>query len=604
MSILRVDSLSKSFATQSGNFFALNNISLSFSSTGLVSIVGKSGSGKSTLLNILMGIEKPSSGKIFFNNKDISKMSDKEFSKYHLDDVSMVYQHYNLFLELSAKENIILPLLMRGENHKKADKEVDELLKKFSLDYLANQKCKLMSGGEKQRVAILRAIITSPKMLLCDEPTGALDRQNSQIIMQILKQLSKSMLVVMVSHNKEIVEEYSDRIITLKDGKIVDDKLINECFERNANKTKSSYSSKWSKLFTKLNLKLNKKKNIFSALACTVGFASIFLSFGFYEGSQTSQDNALNNNLAVLHASASEKTYFDIVNSPLSYEKSVRPSEESLRKNLREFSSLIYEPNLSYLFPSYPYGTYKNKNIDNFQMVPIYDISLESYGKSLLVSGYPPKEDICEVIVNEEFVKALNETNEEAIDDYFNINYFTSISYSTSDNETPFIKDEFSFDYELRISAVVKEFSFLNTPKVYYSYPALKKELGTLYLENISTYLDYPMSYLDYISEVNDDDPISSYSYEIFLTSIDESNSFFNKIKDLKESEANFQIESTAYDIKQSYKTFIESFSTALFIFVIIAFVGVNFILGMISLSSFIENKKNTAILTCLGARN
>ena len=118
MSILRVDSLTKSFATQSGNFFALNNISLSFSSTGLVSVVGKSGSGKSTFLNILMGIEKPTSGKIVFNNKDISKMSDKEFSKYHLDDVSMVYQHYNLFLELSAKENIILPLLTHQLAHR------------------------------------------------------------------------------------------------------------------------------------------------------------------------------------------------------------------------------------------------------------------------------------------------------------------------------------------------------------------------------------------------------------------------------------------------------------------------------------------------------
>ena len=152
--------------------------------------------------------------------------------------------------------------------------------------------------------------------------------------------------------------------------------------------------------------------------------------------------------------------------------------------------------------------------------------------------------------------------------------------------------------------AVVKEFSFLNTPKVYYSYPALKKELGTLYLENISDYQSEPVSYLDYIQDSDDDNQICSYSSEIFICSIDESSAFFEKIKKLSESESTFQIESQAYDIQQSYKTFIESFSTALFVFAIIAFLGVNFILGMISLSTFIENKKNSAILTCLGARN
>ena len=604
MSIFLLENLSKSFKTHNGDTFALKNINLSFPSTGLISIVGKSGSGKSTLLNILLGIERVTSGRLYFNNKDISKMSDKSFSQYHLKDVSMVFQHYNLFSELSAVENISLPLEMKGVSKSKATKKAKELLDSFSLTYLANQKANKMSGGEKQRVAILRAMITCPKVLLCDEPTGALDHQNSENIMQILKKLSKSMLIILVSHDKKLVQKFSDRIITLKDGEVVDDKQIFECFNRNTSIHKCKYSSKWTSIFSRINFKLNIKKNIFSIIACTIGFASIFLSVGFYSGSQISQDNALKNNLAITHATASEKTFFDIENSPLSYEKSVRPSSFVIEKNLDDFKEVVYEPNLSYFFPPYPYCSYNGLSLDNFQFVPIYDISLSQYGSSLLVSGTPPENNLFDVIVNEEFVKSLNRNNEDILDDVLNTSYSSSVSFPTGDLDNPFVSDEFSLNFDFRIAAVVKEFSFLNTPKIYYSYPAMKKEMDSLYLENISDYQNEQISYLDYLLNVNEDDPVSSYSYDLYLTSIDESTMFFDKIKELNDSESSFQIESTAYDIQQSYKTFIESFSTALFIFVIIAFVGVNFILGMISLSTFIENKKNSAILTCLGARH
>ena len=604
MSNFYLENISKSFKTHTGDFYALKNISISFPSTGLVSIVGKSGSGKSTLLNILLGIEKPSKGKLFFEGKDISKMSDKQFSKYHLNDVSMVFQHYNIFLDLSAKENITLPLLMKGSSKNEAENEAQRLLKEFSLEYLENQKASLLSGGEKQRIAISRAIITNPKVILCDEPTGALDSLNSIAIMDILKKLSKTTLVIIVSHNKKLVDDYSDRIITLKDGEIINDKSINECFDRKDFKRKSKYSSKWTNLFTKLNLKKDKKKNIFSALSCVIGFAAIFLSFGFYTGSQSSQENALLNNLSVLHATASIKSFYEIENSPFSYEKSVRPEDSELNKYLKDFKNVVYEPNLSYLFPSYPYGKYQGESIEGFQLVPLYDVSLNYYGSDLLVEGIFPKGNLLDVLVNEEFAKLLNVRNEDLIDELFNISYFTSLSYNTGDYENPFIKDDYSFDYQLRIVGVVKEFSFLNTPKIYYSYQALQDELSQTYAENISSYLGYEISYFDYILMVNEDDPISSYSSEIFLTSIDESKTFFELITKLIETEDTFQIDSNAYDIQQSYKTFIESFSTALFVFVIIAFIGVNFILGMISFSTFIENRKNSAILTCLGAKN
>ena len=604
MPIFLLDKISKKYKTHDGDFYALKDVSLSFDSKGLVSIVGKSGSGKSTLLNILLGIEKPSSGKLRFNNEDIMKLSDRKFSKYHLKDISMVFQHYNLFDELSAKENIILPLLMRGESRTNANKKAQKYLDEFSLNYLANQKVKKLSGGEKQRVAIIRALITSPKVILCDEPTGALDEENSQNIMQILAKLSENILIIHVSHNKKLVQKYSDRIITLKDGQVVSDELINKREKLESRLVKTKYSSKWIGIFTRLNLKQNLMKNLFSICSCVFGFSSIFLSFGFYSGSQASQENALKNNLEVLHASASEKTFFEIENSPLSYEKSVRPSLDTIEKHLEDFDNLVIEPDLSFFFSPYPYAACENHTVENFQMIPLYDVSLNDYGKELLISGNAPAGLLTDVLVNEEFVKSLRRNNDEIIDDYINVSYSTLISYPTGDYDEPFIKDEYSYSFDLRICGVVKEFSFLNTPKIYYSYPAVKKELNVSYLENISTYFHKPITCLDYIENSKEDDAASNYSVDIFLRSIDLTNDFFNKIKALKDNNSNFQIESNAYEIQQSYTTFISSFSTTLFVFVIIAFLGVDFILGMISLSTFIENKKSSAILTCLGARH
>lgn len=603
MSIFNLKNISKSFKEGTVPFFALHDINLVLSSPGFVSIVGKSGSGKSTLLNLLHGIDRPSTGELYFLGKKINKLSRKAFSNYHLNDVSIVFQHYNLFEDLTGIENVTLPLLMRGVSKKKANKKARTLLDKFFIRYLEKQPVNKMSGGEKQRIAILRAIISEPKVIFCDEPTGALDHENSLKVMDILKSISKTNLVVMVSHNLTLVNQYSDRIITLKDGNIISDKTINEINETKQSSKKPKYSSSWTSLFTLSNLKRNFKKNIFSTLSFVVGFTSIFLSIGFYYGSESSKDNALQSNLSIQYATASNKQFYKFDNSPISYEKSVRPSVFDIDDNLKDFDDIICEPNLSYLFPSYPYGKYLNQSIEGFSLVPVYDFS-SSFVDEILVKGEKPKKNFGDVLVNEEFVRILNKNNDEIIDELFLISNSSTISYQTGDLDNPIIKDDYSFDFSLRVSGVVKEFSFLNTPKIYYSYSLLKKELQNTYMENLSIELGFPISFYDYISSVDEDDPSSSYSYNLFLKNKQDVNKLFSLIKKLNEEESTFQIDSNSYLVKESYNEFISSFSTALFVFVIIAFLGVNFILGMISLSTFIENKKSSAILTCLGARN
>lgn len=600
MSVFILQDITKSFTVNKSENLVLNDINISFPDSGLVSIVGKSGSGKSTLLNILMGIEKPTKGKVLFKGKNIAKFNDRKFSKFHLNGVSTVFQHYNLFDDLSALANVMLPLKMKGVNHKKAKALAFDEFRKLGIEELATRKVKNLSGGEKQRVAILRSIITSPNAILCDEPTGALDVKNSKEIMGILKKLSEKRVVIMVSHNKELVNEYSDYIIQLKDGKIVDSNLPKPIEKEVVKKgEKNKYKSDWIGTFLRQNLKKNLGKNLFSILSCSVGFASLFLCIGFLVGSESSHEEALTKNLSIGNASVSKVESVEITDSPLTYQKNVRPELSEVDAELNDFTTIRVEENISYFISSCATCSYNENNFNDFQMVPLYDFSLQSYGSELLVEGKGGDDNFEEIIVNQEFADLVGGN---VLGKTLVLRNSASTNYKTYDEENPFIKDQLVIEKPMKIIGVIKEFPFLNSPKIYYSYKGGRDFLKGQFMENLSYYLGYSYTYYDYLLDCEPDDAVSSYSSYIFLTDLSESQEFFNKIKDLKNS--SLEITSTVADIKETYITFISSFSKTLLVFSGIAFIGINFILGMISLSSFLQNRKNAAILTCLGARN
>lgn len=604
MSIFYLEDVSKIFKNGKNKTYALSKVTLSFPSNGLVAIVGKSGSGKSTLLNILLGIEKPTKGNVYFNNKKLSKISKSKSAYFHLYYTSIVFQHYNLFEDLSPFDNVALPLRIRGEKKELVNKKVTELFEKFKLTYLINQKTSTLSGGEKQRVAILRSLITSPRVILCDEPTGALDSKNSNLVMDIFKDTSKSILVILVSHNNELVNKYADRIITLKEGRVYKDNKP-EFFTRSyLPKFKKTYKKKWTNIFLKKNLKENLSKNIFSIIVLIFGFVSIMLSIGFYFGSQSSIDNVLYQNLAVSKLKISEKSLYKIENSPLSYEKSTRPNDGLVDLFIEQFPHSIVEYNLDYYFSIYPDASFNKIAIDSPEFVPIYCFNNNQFFDDLIVCGYPPKEEsLTEIIVNEEFVKSLNLKNEDLIDEYIYISSKKEVTYLTSDNDNPIVKDEYSYSLLVRVAAVVKEFSFLNTPKAYYSHLALKKELSNKVMENVSKYLGKRISFYEFLINSSDDSEIGSYCYDVFNNNFNEIKLLSNYKKELDKESDGLSIESTPFEINSSYQDFMNSFSNALIAFVVIVFVGVNFILGMLALFSFIARKKESAILTCLGSR-
>ena len=586
MPLFEINNLSLSFKDNQ----VLKNINLRIQDVGLVALTGKSGSGKSSLLNILFGILKPTSGTVLFENQNILKFSNKAFARYHSYEASMVFQHYNLISSLTSFENVLLPLLIRGEKKNEAKRKANTLFKQFNLDYIKDHKVDTLSGGEKQRVAILRSLSTSPKVIFADEPTGALDSANSILIMEMFKKISESKCVILVSHNNELINKYYDRKIVLKNGEIASDKGIIK--SKNINHKvhyKLLHKNSWTKLFFHKYMRENRTKNLFSCFAMVFGFLSILLSFGFSNGSNKSQNDALNNNYSSTYATASMKSYVEIENSPLSYEKNVRPSLEEVDNNLVSNLDLIFKPNLEYAFPSMPFATFNKISINDFLLTPVLSDEFNS---------------LEEVVVNKEFCNLLNLNSVEAIGTRINIQNNSTFSYSTNDINNPIVKDVFTYDINFKIIKVINEFSFLNTPKIYYSFDHLENYLKSNILNNISKSKGSLISVYTFIEEANNDDPITSYSMNVFLKDRNYINEYFDLIANLKNSKSIFQIDSTAYETKNAYISFIDSISNALFIFVIIAFIGVNFIVAIISLSSFIERKKDSAILTCLGAKN
>lgn len=220
--MLSVKNLVKVYKTKGGTEVrALDDVSVEFPETGMVFLLGRSGSGKSTLLNVAGGLDKPDSGEVIVKGKSSKDFSASDFDSYRNTFVGFVFQEYNILNEFNIEQNIALALQLQG---KKNDKEaVNALLEQVDLADMGKRKPNTLSGGQKQRVAIARALIKEPEIIMADEPTGALDSNTGKQVLDTLKKLSATKLVIIVSHDREFAEQYGDRIIELKDGKILSD---------------------------------------------------------------------------------------------------------------------------------------------------------------------------------------------------------------------------------------------------------------------------------------------------------------------------------------------------------------------------------------------
>lgn len=220
MEILKVLNLTKIYGKGESKVVALDDVSFTVEKGEFVAIVGASGSGKSTLLHLIGGVDKPTSGQVFINDKDIYKMNDDALAIFRRRQIGLVYQFYNLIPILNVEENITLPLELDGRH---VDENLlNDILKLLGLENRKKHLPNELSGGQQQRTSIGRALITKPSILLCDEPTGNLDSKASDEIMSILKKTNKDLkqTIIIITHNMEIAK-LADRIIKIEDGKIV-----------------------------------------------------------------------------------------------------------------------------------------------------------------------------------------------------------------------------------------------------------------------------------------------------------------------------------------------------------------------------------------------
>ena len=216
--MIKTENLTRTYGKGEGKVVALDGVSLTINDGEMVAIIGKSGSGKSTLLNLIGGLDKPTEGRIFYNDKEIGSMKDSELSELRLKNVGFVFQFFDLIPELTAEENVLLPSRLA----KNKDAGADELYKALDIGDRVKHYPSELSGGQQQRASIARALINSPDVILCDEPTGNLDRASGEEVMALLKRLNSEQgrTVIIVTHDRGIAEQCG-RIIEISDGKIV-----------------------------------------------------------------------------------------------------------------------------------------------------------------------------------------------------------------------------------------------------------------------------------------------------------------------------------------------------------------------------------------------
>ena len=292
--MLEIKKITKTYNTAGFKQKALDEVSINFRTNEFASILGPSGSGKTTLLNVIGGLDHYDSGDLIINETSTKKYKDRDWDTYRNHRVGFVFQSYNLIPHQTVLSNVELALTLSGVSKKERRRRAKEALKDVGLEKHINKKPNQLSGGQMQRVAIARALVNEPEILLADEPTGALDSETSTEIMNLLSEIAKDKLVIMVTHNPELAQTYSTRIVKLKDGKIIDDtnpyngkedtKLDLE--KEKAHTKKTSMNLKTALSLSLNNLMTKKGRTILTAFAGSIGIIGIALILSLSNGVQ------------------------------------------------------------------------------------------------------------------------------------------------------------------------------------------------------------------------------------------------------------------------------------------------------------------------------
>ena len=517
----------------------LKKINLKFGNKGFICLVGESGSGKTTLLNIIGGLEQPDSGKVIFNGNNIKNI-DSSFYSNQL--VSFINQNYNLIDKYTVLENILLPIELRRI---RSPCNVDNILKMLGIYSLKNKKVISLSGGEKQRVAIARCIVQNTRVILADEPTGALDSENAYSVMRILKNLSKQKLVIVVTHNIELANSFADDIIKINDGKICSKlKFINKYSKIKCNrKIKLSFIKLVKYAIKNLNNKL--LRNILTILAFTIGLLSLGIVLSIKTGFNKELDSLNKSSFFNYPLVISKNNYVDDFSNKVENKNGVNVKKGSFVTNEIDDKLISLVNNID---KKYVNGITYYRDIDyEFKSISYVNPSNNYF---YLVSGRMPE--------NKNEVMILYDEEDSISDKLYN---YLDVSNNGLINNIFKVNDK-----ELIITGIVKS--------------------NNDYFKSLSGIL--------YSNDLFDNEITDIYIYANNLNSK-------NKIKDLLKD---YEIFDNAEEVVNLTKKMVDGISLVLILFSVISLIVSMIMIFVISYISVMERNKDIGIYKSIGFRN
>lgn len=585
--LFRIEKLSKSFKNSEGKTFAvLNNINFSLPESGMFFIYGKSGCGKSTLLNIFEGLMKPTTGDIYYKGKSISKFKDKDLNKYLRNEIGIIFQSFNLINDMTVFENLELVLRIKQiENYKK----IDIFLKKYNLLDLKDKKVSTLSGGEKQRVALIRALLNEPSVIFADEPTGNLDETNSYKLMQELKEISKKCLVIVVSHNKKMVDEFNDGYLNLVNDK---EYLLKEIDDNKKTQLSEKYALNKGKKLSFISYVLNHNlrkdifKNMISLISLIFSICVCFVFLGFNNGVKNNSLDLIKNYQNNNSYKISKIIYEQKNDSNLMLEKTEKPSLEEIESMFNKYENVDIHNSIDYFFGETNETRIENELIKNVSYIPINNSSLNNI-----------------VYINENFDSSYKKEHngKSLINKNINLHLKRSYMYkNTFEKGSSIIKEDFIMYISFYVKEIKEEFSYLNYPKVYFSINYFEKLLNEHFCNNIYKETNKKISYLELLKSAQSNSELGNYSYQVFLDNFQDMVDFNKKIKKYED----YKIINEPYNTITSFMELSSSLVQGLIFFIIIVIASSISLISFLSYSLFIFNRKQSAILTILGANN
>ena len=376
--MLSLKNIKKSYITGDFKQVALDGVSLNFRESEFVAILGPSGSGKTTCLNVIGGLDKYDSGDLIINGKSTKEFKDSEWDAYRNNSIGFIFQSYNLISHLSILDNVEMGMTLSGISASEKHKKALDALERVGLKDHVHKRPNQLSGGQMQRVAIARALANDPDIILADEPTGALDTKTSIQIMDLIKDIAKDKLVIMVTHNPELARDYADRIVEFRDGNIISDS--NPLEEEKSN---SAYSLKKTSMsfitalkLSGMNIRTKKWRTLLTAFASSIGIIGIALILSLSNGFDKQIDIFESDTLSGFPIMITQKAAEVDINQMMEHSKEMR--KEVLGKDTEDESKY---PDTNVI---YPYNSEENTFMHTNKLTDEYVKYIEDIDSSLL----------------------------------------------------------------------------------------------------------------------------------------------------------------------------------------------------------------------------